>query len=236
VPAAPIVPATKKPAAVAPPEGTTDELIAKLKQAEKDFDAAMRAYTNRRLEANELTKAILAGDPKSDAFIPAVVLAGKTGGLAVATTTSIYANVVKYHSASPKIKDLLPMIGRSPKGEEYLETISQVNQDNNVKGVACFMLAESLNRKIDLEKNKEKKKELTTKTLAAFDRAIKDFGDVIYLDSKLSEVAEAAQFSLKYLQVGLVVPDVDGPDMDGKSFKLSDYRGKVVLLDFWGHW
>jgi hypothetical protein len=22
----------------------------------------------------------------------------------------------------------------------------------------------------------------------------------------------------------------------GRKFKLSDYRGKVVLLDFWGHW
>ena len=23
---------------------------------------------------------------------------------------------------------------------------------------------------------------------------------------------------------------------DGQKFKLSDYRGKLVLLDFWGHW
>ena len=24
--------------------------------------------------------------------------------------------------------------------------------------------------------------------------------------------------------------------LDGKPFKLSDYKGKVVLLDFWGFW
>ena len=24
--------------------------------------------------------------------------------------------------------------------------------------------------------------------------------------------------------------------LDGQKFKLSDYRGKVVVLDFWGHW
>jgi hypothetical protein len=37
-------------------------------------------------------------------------------------------------------------------------------------------------------------------------------------------------------QVGMTAPEIDGEDIDGQRFKLSDYRGKVVLLDFWGHW
>jgi hypothetical protein len=37
-------------------------------------------------------------------------------------------------------------------------------------------------------------------------------------------------------RVGQPAPEIDGEDIDGKKFKLSDYRGKVVLLDFWGHW
>jgi cytochrome oxidase Cu insertion factor (SCO1/SenC/PrrC family) len=37
-------------------------------------------------------------------------------------------------------------------------------------------------------------------------------------------------------KVGQPAPDIDGTDQDGKSFKLSDYKGKVVLLDFWGNW
>jgi hypothetical protein len=36
--------------------------------------------------------------------------------------------------------------------------------------------------------------------------------------------------------VGKESPDIEGEDLDGKSFKLSDYRGKVVLLDYWAHW
>ena len=28
-------------------------------------------------------------------------------------------------------------------------------------------------------------------------------------------------------------PEIAGIDADGKRFQLSDYRGKVVLLDFW---
>ena len=35
---------------------------------------------------------------------------------------------------------------------------------------------------------------------------------------------------------GESAPEIEGEDLDGKKFKLSDYRGKVVLLDFWGHW
>jgi cytochrome oxidase Cu insertion factor (SCO1/SenC/PrrC family) len=36
--------------------------------------------------------------------------------------------------------------------------------------------------------------------------------------------------------VGKRAPEITGEDIDGKKFKLSDYRGKVVLLDFWGNW
>ena len=33
--------------------------------------------------------------------------------------------------------------------------------------------------------------------------------------------------------VNMVAQDIAGEDLDGVPFKLSDYRGKVVLLDFW---
>jgi len=38
------------------------------------------------------------------------------------------------------------------------------------------------------------------------------------------------------LAAGQVAPDIHGTDVEGVPFKLSDYRGKVVVLDFWGHW
>jgi len=38
------------------------------------------------------------------------------------------------------------------------------------------------------------------------------------------------------IEVGKRAPDIKGKDLDGKKFKLSDYRGKVILLDFWGNW
>jgi hypothetical protein len=38
------------------------------------------------------------------------------------------------------------------------------------------------------------------------------------------------------IHVGNLAPEIDGEDADGQRFKLSDYRGKVVLLDFWANW
>ncbi|MBK7645445.1 MAG: redoxin domain-containing protein [Planctomycetes bacterium] len=38
------------------------------------------------------------------------------------------------------------------------------------------------------------------------------------------------------LAVGKLAPDFVAKDADGVAFKLSDYRGKVVVLDFWGFW
>ena len=36
--------------------------------------------------------------------------------------------------------------------------------------------------------------------------------------------------------VGKSAPATQGTDADGAAFRLSDYHGKVVLLDFWGNW
>jgi thiol-disulfide isomerase/thioredoxin len=36
--------------------------------------------------------------------------------------------------------------------------------------------------------------------------------------------------------IGEVAPDFEGKKADGSTLNLSDYRGKLVLLDFWGTW
>jgi hypothetical protein len=70
-----------------------------------------------------------------------------------------------------------------------------------------------------------------------FERVIKDYPEAknrrgeALAKSAEDQIAEMRKFGL-----GKEAPDIEGVDSDGKSFKLSDYKGKVVVLDFWAGW
>lgn len=66
---------------------------------------------------------------------------------------------------------------------------------------------------------------------AALNRLIKQYGD-----TSAAKRAEAEIFEAENLAIGKAAPEVLGADQDGKEFKLSEYKGKVVVLDFWGFW
>ena len=72
----------------------------------------------------------------------------------------------------------------------------------------------------------------------AFARTLRDV-KALALAAEMPGVRSAAEqsvFKLTRLQEGMVAPDIVGDDLDGMEFKLSDYRGKVVVIDFWGDW
>jgi hypothetical protein len=57
-----------------------------------------------------------------------------------------------------------------------------------------------------------------------------------YAGTKVARWAESWIFEIEKLQVGMTAPDFVGKDVDGREIRLSDYRGQVVALSFWGSW
>jgi hypothetical protein len=75
---------------------------------------------------------------------------------------------------------------------------------------------------------------------ALFEQAATKYGEVkmvaVWAGEEAKTVGEKAKaelFQIRHLSIGRQAPDIEGQDQDGKRFKLSDYRGKVLLLDFW---
>jgi RNA polymerase sigma factor (sigma-70 family) len=72
-------------------------------------------------------------------------------------------------------------------------------------------------------------------------RVIADYGDVMSVNGAgatketLAAVAERERSEIRSLSVGKKAPEIAGEDLDGKPMTLSEFRGKVVLLDFGSH-
>lgn len=92
--------------------------------------------------------------------------------------------------------------------------------------------AEQLNY-INRPRTEAQKEQLSSMLRAAID----EYSNLGFRnDTTYGEIAKRELFELEHLQVGCVAPDIEGHDLDEIPFKLSDYQGKVVMLDFWGHW
>jgi hypothetical protein len=103
-------------------------------------------------------------------------------------------------------------------------------------------LAWEAKRKFDAAEYRKSKEteERAAAAEQAFEAVLKDYADCLRLfrtdGSTLGEEAKRELFELRHLRIGKAAPAIEGEDLDGVKFALSDYRGKVVVLDFWGDW
>jgi hypothetical protein len=110
--------------------------------------------------------------------------------------------------------------------ERLLRVLYTRGKRDDVRGGACLVLAQVLGGSADEKKRKESEK--------LFEEAAARYADVqTAFDGTVGRKARSELFDLRSLSVGQAAPEVRGTDQDGKPFQLSDYRGKVVLLDFW---
>ena len=76
---------------------------------------------------------------------------------------------------------------------------------------------------------------------AAFDQVKARYGDLPYVSGptptglSLAEAVDRDLADLRTLAVGRLAPEIAGRDVEGRPMALSDFRGKVVLLDFGTH-
>ncbi len=57
-----------------------------------------------------------------------------------------------------------------------------------------------------------------------------------YPETSTASRCKGLIFAAENLQIGMKAPDIVGKDHDGNDIKLSDFKGKVTVIDFWGFW
>lgn len=224
-------------------------------QAAKDEVMAQR----RSVEAELANKALgLAGESDDDATSVSILV--WVSGLPGDTQAKAMDLLMNKYITSPAMGTLASRLARQqpgPKTESMLQAIIDKNPDANVKGQATYAMASylgSLKRYAELDDQVKKQlaatmgeggaeylakwtpKAIDTARMELLESCVKNYGDISMGRKTIGQLAEGQLFVLKYLQIGKVAPDIEGADLDEVAFKLSDYRGKVVVLDFWGDW
>jgi hypothetical protein len=240
------------------------ELIAKYNKAEKDeekqalreqVNGVGRSFAGRFLELAQKYP----GDPAAAQALVFILVTAADSPQAE-TAAEI---VVKNHLGDPNVLALVPRLGDStaPAAETVLRGVMEHAKDKADQGKAAFALAQSLKERVgkvrevkastpdQLQQLKARLGEQGLKRLQEadpakleaeaeklFEQIAEKYADVRERDRTLGEMAKAELHELRHLAVGKPAPEIEAEDIDGQRFKLSDYRGKVVLLDFWGHW
>lgn len=170
--------------------------------------------------------------------------------------------LVESHAAHREIEQLYLHIGNNPslKVAVFYRRVIAVNKNPTAVGRAHFRLGNYLVRQAEIAREVRANPDSLDKfklfygsalteylqkvdlssirkdALKQFTVAVEKYPNVRTYKGELSELAGREKFNLEHLTVGGVAPEIVGEDIAGKPMKLSDYKGKVVLLDFWGDW
>lgn len=139
--------------------------------------------------------------------------------------------LLREHAASEQLVDsagvlrsVLTRLG-DEEGLALLEHVEETSPHAAVRAWAAFArLAPVLEaNELGSEAYEAAKAELAKKLEGVEDRTLRsEFGQLTVLRETFG--------------LGMVAPDISGVDLDGTAFRLGDYAGQVVFLDFWGDW
>jgi len=104
------------------------------------------------------------------------------------------------------------------------------NPHREVQGRTCY----EVTRRIKSNSHYGLSKGDREQAIKYLQRVIDEFADIPdWRRGTLGEAAKRDLFELQHLVEGAPAPETTGTDVDGKPMSLSDFRGKVVVLDFW---
>lgn len=143
--------------------------------------------------------------------------------------------ILRDHADSKEALELAQMLAESgsPAAEKLVRGLLPKQTSHEAQGQLTLALAKLMKGRADeagrkpAEANKDAKE-----AEGLFEQVEHKFSDL----KDLVTEAKDGLFELQHLAVGKVAPDIHGEDADGKKFALKDYRGKVVVLDFWAGW
>jgi thiol-disulfide isomerase/thioredoxin/Tfp pilus assembly protein PilF len=146
--------------------------------------------------------------------------------------------ILQNHVRDPGIGSLAVQIGyiAPPGGDAILRAALAKNPNREARGHACLALAQKLKLEAEHAGSKEQATRLDNEAATLFERVVKEFSDIQSEHGPLGQIAKNGLFELQHLTVGKEAPEISGEDNEGRTMKLSDFRGKVVVLDFWGEW
>lgn len=122
------------------------------------------------------------------------------------------------------------------KGSDTLLRKLMAHDKKEVKAISTLSLGQVLKQQADAKVEKDSKSAdlLRKEAETLFESALEKYADVkTGLRGTIGETARTELYEIRHLVIGKPIPEVEAEDQDGKAFKLSDYKGKVVLLDFW---
>jgi len=165
-----------------------------------------------------------------DAAVPFLGFILKYASNERAAVKKAIATLVADHATSKAIGDVLPHVGNAmrfgARGQvmALLDTVATGHPDADVKAQGLLVRG-GMRLQTAQDDAQRKAAEADLRAVATTTK-----------NEELLAQAKDALFEIEHLQVGCKAPEIAGVDTDGVPFKLSDYRGKVILLDFWGFW
>jgi len=135
----------------------------------------------------------------------------------------------EFHTKADEITPVCLALGRhdGPERLAILEQIREEHPEKSIRGVAALTQAIAM-------KSLGDEPAVIAKRLQLIRQAIIDSADVsIHGDTTVADVAEEELYIIRNLTSGRTAPDLSGMDSAGRSIKLSDHAGKVVILLFW---